>query len=108
MSKPMSESAVLVELHLVDLTGNQPIGMRSARLVDLASQEEAIEKALSQVGAVLSGAAAKSEASNGFRVEEIEASFSLTLAAEGALIVAKASAEATLSVTLTAKRVAKD
>jgi hypothetical protein len=102
-SSTLNHDSVLVRVSAVDQSGRQIKGPSNAA--------EALEARLDDVRRGIAAGTAAVSASmeavarpTGWSVESVEATFGITLGAEGAVIVAKASLEASFEITVTYQR----
>jgi len=80
---------------------SRQIGSRT-RLTELLNDRKSdIHAAIEQAVEILKGAASQKEDESGWRVSTIDAKFGIVLTAEAGVIISKASAEASLEVSIT-------
>lgn len=97
-------SGVRVETVELDAAGTRQIGPRHRTTALLQDRRDDIEAAVGEACAIVQDSAVKVEARHGWRVSSLEAKFGIVLGAEAGVIVSKASAEASLEVTVTIER----
>lgn len=94
---------VLIEVWESAPIGNRQIASRRAVAEQLAQRREDIEAALDQVVA-LANAAMEKPSPRSLAVSGLEVKFGLKLSAEAGVIVSRASAEASLEITVKVER----
>ncbi|WTH81651.1 CU044_2847 family protein [Streptomyces sp. NBC_00828] len=100
----MSASVVRVETVEVDAQGSRQIRSRNRSTASLQDRSGELEQAIVSASEIAQDSLARLTARDGWRVNSLEITFGVTLAAEAGVILSKASAEASFEVTLTVER----
>ena len=95
---------VRVETVELDAAGTRQISSRRRTTALLAERRGDIEAAVGEACNIVQDSIAKVDTRHGWRVSSLEAKFGLIVAAEAGVIVSRASAEASLEVTVTIER----
>ncbi|ONK12593.1 CU044_2847 family protein [Streptomyces sp. MP131-18] len=103
----MTVPEVRVETTELDARGARQIGARSRSSELLGDRAADVQAAIVQASDIARRALAQTPARDGWGVSSVEVTFGLTLAAEAGIILSKASAEASIEVTLTVERTAE-
>ncbi|RPF39301.1 CU044_2847 family protein [Streptomyces sp. TLI_185] len=104
MADQDASSSVLIETVQVDSRGARQISSRTRTASPLGERSGEVREAIQQATALAQDALDQVPERRGWAVTGMEVSFGLTLAAEAGVILTKASAEASLEVTLTVER----
>jgi hypothetical protein len=97
-------SQVRVEVVDLESLGSRQIGAEERVTALLQSRAPDIREAISEVSEIASGSLETLPARREWQVKSLSVSFGLTLTAEAGVVVTKASAGASFSVTLTVER----
>lgn len=100
----VSTSVVRVETVEMDTQGSRQIRSRNRGTAALEERAAELEQAIVSASEIAQNSLARLPARDGWRVNSLEVTFGLTLAAEAGVILSKASAEASFEVTLTIER----
>lgn len=100
----METGGVRVETVGIDSAGGRQISRVHRTSALLQERRDDIDAAIRETCKVVQESAAKVDAKDGWHVKSLEARFGLVLAAEAGVIVSRASAEASLEVTVTIER----
>jgi Trypsin-co-occurring domain 1 len=92
---------VRIETVELDSAGSRQISSRNRTTSRLQDRRSDIEAAVREACEIVQGSVAKVDTQHGWRVSSVEAKFGLIVAAEAGVIVSRASAEASLEVTVT-------
>jgi hypothetical protein len=95
---------VRIETVEFDSSGTRQISSRRRTTALLQDRRTEIEAAVRAACEVVQDSAAKVDTQQGWRVSTVEAKFGIVLAAEAGVIVSRASAEASLEITVTVER----
>jgi hypothetical protein len=100
-------AAPVVRIETVDFDGgdNRQISGASRSASRLVERRAEIEAGIAAAADIVRASMKSAADENGWRVSTVEATFGLTLSAEAGVIITKASAEASLEVTMTIERV---
>ncbi len=98
----MESGQVLVQV--VELEQGREIGWGTNVAERLGDRAGDVRRAITRGGEVVANSVADLQAIQGWRLDQVSASFAVTLTAEAGAIVSKASAEATFEVTVTFQR----
>ena len=93
-----------MRIQLTDVQSGREIGWREGVADSLTSRSADIQEAVRTATEILVQTHLDAAPRAGWRVEQLTAQFSLTMTAEGSLIVAKGTASGTLDITVTLKR----
>ena len=97
-----ANTTVYVYATHIDIEDKREIKSRYPEVLSLTERSAEIKAAISETVDILRQSATfANKESSGWRVDTLEASFSVTLAAEAGVMVTKASAEACFEVTIT-------
>lgn len=99
-----TKDVVRVDVVDVDSSGYRQIAPRERLTVQLTDRRDEIQAAVLLAADIIQSSADAGQTQNGWSIKEIEAKFSLTLAAEAGVILSKASAEAAFEVTITVSK----
>jgi hypothetical protein len=99
-----AQSTVRIETVETDGRGGRQISSRTRRSAPLADRADEVRDAIRQATELAQDSLAQVPERHGWAVSSVEVTFGLTLAAEAGVILSKASAEASLEVTLTVER----
>ncbi|MDF3144206.1 MULTISPECIES: CU044_2847 family protein [unclassified Streptomyces] len=97
-------SLVRIETVETDGHGSRQISNRTRRSAPLAERADEVREAIQQATVLAQDSLAQVPERHGWAVRSVQVTFGLTLAAEAGVILSKASAEASLEVTLTVER----
>ncbi|MFJ9125845.1 CU044_2847 family protein [Streptomyces sp. NPDC102340] len=97
-------SSVRIETVETDARGTRQISSRTRRSAPLADRTDEIQDAIRQATVLAQDSLAQVPERHGWAVSSVQVTFGLTLAAEAGVILSKASAEASLELTLTVDR----
>lgn len=100
----MPSNNVWVETVELDSAGTRQIGPKARATALLRDRRDDIEAAVGETSMIVQESVARVEDQGGWRVKSLEAKFGLVLAAEAGVILTRASAEASLEVTITIER----
>jgi hypothetical protein len=100
----VSTSVVRVETVEMDAQGSRQIRSRNRGTAALEERAAELEQAIVSASEIAQDSLARMPARDGWRVNSLEVTFGLTLAAEAGVILSKASAEVSFEVTLTVER----
>ncbi|MCT9083677.1 CU044_2847 family protein [Streptomyces fulvoviolaceus] len=103
---PDQDAPALVRIETVetDARGTHQISSRTRRSAPLAERSEEVQEAIRQATVLAQESLAQVPERHGWAVSSVAVTFGLTLSAEAGVILSKASAEASLEVTLTVER----
>lgn len=97
-------SSIRVETVSIDGRGNRQISNRERATSLLEDRRKDIEAAIEQTSGLLARSVGKLEEPGGWQVASFEATFGVVLSAEAGAIITKASAEASIEVTISMER----
>jgi Trypsin-co-occurring domain 1 len=100
----VAENNVRVETVRLDSSGTRQIRERGRTTALLRDRADDIESAVQEASAIVQGSVAKVHDKDGWGVKSVEVKFGLVLTAEAGVLLTRASAEASLEVTLTIER----
>ncbi|WP_030788275.1 CU044_2847 family protein [Streptomyces sp. NRRL S-920] len=104
MADQDAPSLVRIETVETDGHGSRQISTRTRRSAPLAERADEVREAIQQATVLAQDSLAQVPERHGWSVSSVQVTFGLTLAAEAGVILSKASAEASLEVTLTVER----
>ncbi|MFC5219847.1 CU044_2847 family protein [Streptomyces coerulescens] len=104
MADQYAPSLVRIETVETDGNGSRQISNRTRRSAPLAERADEVREAIQQATVLAQDSLAQVPERHGWAVSSVQVAFGLTLAAEAGVILSKASAEASLEVTLTVER----
>ncbi|MFJ2006839.1 CU044_2847 family protein [Streptomyces chartreusis] len=104
MADQDAPSLVRIETVETDGHGSRQISNRARRSAPLAERADEVREAIQQATVLAQDSLAQVPDRHGWAVSSVQVTFGLTLAAEAGVILSKASAEASLEVTLTVER----
>jgi hypothetical protein len=103
MTKPATPK-VRIETVNFDRRGGRQISTAERTSSLLEERRSEIEAGIASAADIVRGSMASADQKDGWRVTSVEATFGITLSAEAGVIITKASAEASLEVTMTIER----
>lgn len=95
---------VRIETVNFDRHGNRQISAANRTASLLEERRAEIEAGIASAADIVRSSMASAETKDGWRVASVEATFGLTLSAEAGVVITKASAEASIEVTMTIER----
>jgi hypothetical protein len=100
----LETGGVRIETVEIDSAGGRQISRTRRTSALLQERRDEIEAAIREACGIVQASATKVDAKDGWHVKSLEARFGLVLAAEAGVIISRASAEASLEVTVTIER----
>jgi hypothetical protein len=99
------EAETVVSVQVVPITGGRQIAWGSSAVDKLERRLDDLKDAIAAGGKAIAESLPSLSTTPGWQVKEVSGSFGVTLTAEAGVILSKASAEATLEVSVTFERV---
>ena len=98
------EFSPVISVQVVPVTGGRQIAWGSSAVDSLSRRLDDLKDAIAAGGSAVAESLPALPEASGWRVKEVTGTFGLTLTAEAGVILSKASAEATMEVSVTFER----